>query len=89
MVPDLLAEIASGRPKDQAILGFAALTGNDIELEQLGRKKMQSKGCDLLMANPIDRIGQGFGENSNSIKLIAATNLFQKPGVPVVGLKSN
>ncbi|WP_320666449.1 bifunctional phosphopantothenoylcysteine decarboxylase/phosphopantothenate--cysteine ligase CoaBC [Prochlorococcus sp. MIT 1307] len=65
VVPDLLAEIASGRPKDQAILGFAALTGNDIELEQLGRKKMQSKGCDLLMANPIDRIGQGFEENAN------------------------
>ncbi len=64
-VPDLLGEMVQRRTNGQILLGFAALTGNDFELEKLGKEKKLRKGCDLLMANPIDRIGQGFEKNAN------------------------
>ncbi len=65
LVPDLLAEIVKRRSANQIILGFAALTGNDAEIRKIGEQKRQMKGCDLLMANPIDKPGQGFETNTN------------------------
>ncbi len=70
-VPDLLQQIASQRPKGQTILGFAALTGDDNKIKQIGEAKRQKKGCDLLMANPIDRPGQGLDEDLNGGWLLA------------------
>ncbi len=64
-VPDLLAELVQKKPIGQVLLGFSALTGNDNELLLQGKAKKVTKGCDLLMANPIDRPGQGFGEQPN------------------------
>ena len=64
-VPDLLVELVSRRVKGQVLLGFAALTGDDNQIKQLGKAKRESKGCDLLMANPIDRVGQGLEEDKN------------------------
>ena len=65
-VPDLLRGLVDRRPSGQRILGFAALTGADDELLTRGGEKRASKGCDLLMVNPIDRAGEGFGENHAS-----------------------
>ena len=65
-VPDLLQGLVNRRPSGQRILGFAALTGADDELLLRGGEKRRRKGCDLLMVNPIDRIGEGFGENNTS-----------------------
>ena len=65
LVPDLLAELADRRPVGQALLGFAALTGDDDSLKRSGEDKRRRKGCDLMMVNPIDRPGQGFGEPCN------------------------
>ncbi len=64
-VPDLLSRLVEDRPHNQILLGFAALTGDDNEILALGEAKKNHKGCDLLMANPIDRPGQGFEENTN------------------------
>jgi phosphopantothenoylcysteine decarboxylase/phosphopantothenate--cysteine ligase len=61
-VPDLLAGLVQRRPPAQAILGFAAQSG---ELLEQARVKFARKGCDLLFANPIDRAGAGFGAASN------------------------
>ena len=47
------------------MLGFAALSGSDDQIQALARGKRAAKGCDLLMANPIDRNGQGFGAAMN------------------------
>ncbi len=66
LVPDLLTEIVLRRSAGQVLLGFAALTGDDINIKKVGKEKKLRKGCDLLMANPIDRNGQGFEENLNS-----------------------
>ena len=65
-VPDLLEGLVNRRPSGQRILGFAALTGSDEELLLRGGEKRLRKGCDLLMVNPIDRVGEGFGEDNAS-----------------------
>ena len=64
-VPDLLAALSKRRPHGQTLLGFAALAGKDAALIELGKAKLAAKGCDLLMVNPIDRQGQGFGDQAN------------------------
>lgn len=65
LVPDLLQGLAARRPAEQLILGFAALTGEDAELLRRGEEKLLRKGCDLMLVNPIDRPGQGFGQGRN------------------------
>jgi phosphopantothenoylcysteine decarboxylase/phosphopantothenate--cysteine ligase len=61
-VPDLLAALVAGRPQGQAILGFAAQSGDVLGQ---ARAKWQRKGCDLLFANPIDQPGAGFASTGN------------------------
>ena len=66
MTPDLLRNQTRKKLENQIFLGFAAETGSDNEIIEKGEKKRVLKGCDLLMANPIDRAGQGFDKNFNS-----------------------
>jgi len=66
MTPDLIKNLTKKKLANQIFLGFAAETGSDNEIKEKGEKKRISKGCDLLMANPIDRYGQGFDQNFNS-----------------------
>ncbi|KZR85639.1 bifunctional phosphopantothenoylcysteine decarboxylase/phosphopantothenate--cysteine ligase CoaBC [Synechococcus sp. MIT S9504] len=66
LAPDLLQALVRRRPKGQSVLGFAALTGSDEQLLELGRRKLQAKGCDLLMVNPVDRPGQGLDSDQNA-----------------------
>jgi len=65
IVPDLLTEINNRKSTHQLTIGFSALTGSDEEIKVSGEGKRIDKGCDLLMANPIDRTNQGFGNNPN------------------------
>ncbi len=66
MTPDLIKNQTKRKLENQIFLGFAAETGSDNEIKEKGEKKRIEKGCDLLMANPIDRDGQGFDKNFNS-----------------------
>ena len=66
MTPDLIKNQTSRKLENQIFLGFAAETGSDNEIKEKGEQKRISKGCDFLMANPIDRDGQGFDNNFNS-----------------------
>ena len=61
-VPDLLVELVQRRQPHQAILGFAAHSGDVLPQ---ARAKFARKGCDLLLANPIDQPGAGFGSPFN------------------------
>jgi len=63
---DLLKDLTRKKLENQIFLGFAAETGSDNEIIEKGENKRILKGCDLLMANPIDRAGQGFDKNFNS-----------------------
>ena len=71
-VPDLLAELSQRKPPGQRLLGFAALTGQDNDIVARAQDKCRLKGCDLLMANPIDRPDQGFGASANGGWLVSA-----------------
>ena len=66
MTPDLIKNQTRKKLENQIFLGFAAETGSDNEIIEKGENKRVLKGCDLLMANPIDRDGQGFDQNFNS-----------------------
>ncbi|WP_320675263.1 bifunctional phosphopantothenoylcysteine decarboxylase/phosphopantothenate--cysteine ligase CoaBC [Prochlorococcus sp. MIT 1341] len=76
-VPDLLKEMATKRLPGQVLLGFAALSGEDSEIQKLGEMKRAQKDCDLLMANPIDRDGQGFEVDTNGGWLLGKNGLVQ------------
>ena len=78
MTSDLIKNQTNKKLENQIFLGFAAETGTDNEIIEKGEKKRVSKGCDLLMANPIDRAGQGFDENFNSGFLLGPKNMVKK-----------
>lgn len=66
--PDILAEV--GRLKaDRLLIGFAAETENLIEE---GRRKLQTKNCDMVVANLVKE-GIGFGSEDNEVTLILRT----------------
>ena len=64
-VPDLLSNMTRQRRPGQLVLGFSALTGDDTHLLEKAESKRLQKGCDLMMVNPVDRDGQGFGDQPN------------------------
>lgn len=68
-VPDLVAALAQQKHPQQKIIGFAAQTG-DIVLPARG--KLQRKGLDAIVANPVDQAGAGFGSDRNHGQFIPA-----------------
>ena len=66
--PDILAEL--GASTDRPVLvGFAAETE---DVEAAGRRKLEAKGVDLLVANEVGREGTGFGSDTNRAAILAA-----------------
>ncbi|MBZ5676652.1 MAG: bifunctional phosphopantothenoylcysteine decarboxylase/phosphopantothenate--cysteine ligase CoaBC [Acidobacteriia bacterium] len=67
--PDILAEV--GRKKgDRLLVGFAAETQNLVEE---ARRKMQSKNCDMVVANLVSQQGVGFESDENEVTLVLRT----------------
>ena len=67
--PDILAEV--GRNKgDRLLVGFAAETQN---LEAEGRRKLEAKNCDMVVANLVGQEGTGFESDSNAVTLVMRT----------------
>jgi phosphopantothenoylcysteine decarboxylase/phosphopantothenate--cysteine ligase len=66
--PDILAELAAGRPPGQVVVGFAAET-DDVLAN--GREKLARKGCDLLVVN---QVGEDltFGRPDNAAVVLGA-----------------
>ena len=53
--PDILAELGRKRG-DRLLIGFAAETEN---LEQEARRKLETKNCDMVVANLVGQAGHG------------------------------
>ena len=85
-VPDLLSLLAARLHGQQRLLGFTALTGSDQELLDRGENKRVSKGCDLMMVNPIDREGQGFNQDCNGGWLLSGGGAEIVPVMPKLAL---
>jgi phosphopantothenoylcysteine decarboxylase/phosphopantothenate--cysteine ligase len=67
--PDILAEL--GRKKgDRLLIGFAAETEN---LLQSARAKLESKNCDMVVANLVNQDGTGFEADENEVLLVLRT----------------
>jgi phosphopantothenoylcysteine decarboxylase / phosphopantothenate---cysteine ligase len=67
--PDILAEI--GKKKgDRLLVGFAAETENLIEE---ARRKLESKNCDMVVANLVSQDGVGFESDENEVVLVMRT----------------
>ena len=67
--PDILAE--AGRKKgDRLLVGFAAETENLIDE---ARRKLQSKNCDMVVANHVSQQGIGFDSDDNEVTLVLKT----------------
>jgi phosphopantothenoylcysteine decarboxylase/phosphopantothenate--cysteine ligase len=82
--PDILATMGAKKRSHQVIVGFAAETAHDIE--NLGLKKMQSKGADLLYVNDVSG-GAVFGQELTSGMLLGmdiATRSFKNESKYIV-----
>ncbi|MBE7383548.1 MAG: bifunctional phosphopantothenoylcysteine decarboxylase/phosphopantothenate--cysteine ligase CoaBC [Leptolyngbya sp. SIO1E4] len=67
-VPDIAAHLAQLKSPTQLLIGFAAQTG---EIVTPALKKLQAKGLDAIVANPVDQADSGFGSEFNQAVLIA------------------
>lgn len=68
---DVLASLVRGRRAAQTIVGFAAETSHGDELLERGRRKLERKGCDLLVVNEVGW-QTGFEAATNSVVVLAA-----------------
>ena len=69
--PDLLAQTIGSLKHEGSkaiVIGFAAEASD--ELEELGRKKLASKGCDYIVANNISN-GKVFGKDETEVVLVS------------------
>jgi phosphopantothenoylcysteine decarboxylase/phosphopantothenate--cysteine ligase len=64
--PDILAEICRDKG-DRLVVGFAAESGDLVET---ARRKLERKGCDLLVANDISREASGFDSDTNTVVFV-------------------
>jgi len=63
---DILAEV--GKKKgDRILIGFAAETDN---LVAEARRKLESKNCDMVVANLVSRTDTGFDSDQNEVVLV-------------------
>jgi phosphopantothenoylcysteine decarboxylase/phosphopantothenate--cysteine ligase len=71
--PDILAEISRERAREGAVIvGFAAETGDATgSVLELGRAKLERKGCDLLVVNDVSG-GAVFGSLDNEAVILGA-----------------
>ncbi len=70
--PDILSEL--GRKKgDRVLIGFAAETEN---LRAETRRKLESKGADMMVGNLVGKEGSGFESDRNEVLLALRTGEF-------------
>jgi phosphopantothenoylcysteine decarboxylase/phosphopantothenate--cysteine ligase len=68
--PDILAELSASKQPDQIVVGFAAETERDPQaLIELGRRKLERKGCDFLVINNVGW-HTGFSADDNEVVVL-------------------
>lgn len=72
---DILATV--GRLKgNRVVIGFAAETEDVVEN---ARKKLLSKGADLIVANDVSQAGSGFDVETNRVSLVTSDGVIELP----------
>jgi phosphopantothenoylcysteine decarboxylase/phosphopantothenate--cysteine ligase len=67
--PDILAELGQ-KKGDRLLIGFAAETENLIAS---ARQKLESKNCDMIVANLVNQEATGFESDDNEVELVLRT----------------
>lgn len=68
--PDVLAELVGRRSEGQVVVGFAAETGDPAgDVLAHARRKLERKGCDLLVVNDVSQ-GRVFGRSRTQVTLL-------------------
>jgi phosphopantothenoylcysteine decarboxylase/phosphopantothenate--cysteine ligase len=67
--PDILAELGQ-KKGDRLLVGFAAETQN---LTDSARQKLNTKNCDMVVANLVNQEGTGFESDQNEVVLVLRT----------------
>src|SRR5580693_5225199 len=67
--PDILAEWGQ-KKGDRLLIGFAAETENLVES---ARQKLESKNCDMIVANLVNQEATGFEADENEVVLVLST----------------
>jgi phosphopantothenoylcysteine decarboxylase/phosphopantothenate--cysteine ligase len=71
--PDLLAELGARRQAARPVLvGFAVETGDDDAIVREGRRKLDAKRVDLVVANPA---AESFGREDNRAFLVSGDSV--------------
>ena len=65
--PDIAATISKSAPANTIKVGFALETGNALEY---GRRKLETKGLDMIVVNSLEDAGAGFGTDTNKVTII-------------------
>lgn len=77
---DVLDQLVLNRPEGCRVVGFAAETS---EVRQRGRAKLERKGCDMLVANPVSGEHSAMGgENAEAVVLMADGREVDLPYAP-------
>jgi phosphopantothenoylcysteine decarboxylase/phosphopantothenate--cysteine ligase len=66
---DILAALGASRQPGQVLVGFAAETGEPLER---GRRKLISKGVDLMVVNDVTAPGAGFDHDTNVVTILSS-----------------
>lgn len=74
--PDILKGLGASKPPHQVLCGFAMETQN---LDQNAREKLESKNCDLLIANNLKTEGAGFHTDTNVVSLLKPDSIEHLP----------
>ncbi|HWO20259.1 MAG TPA: bifunctional phosphopantothenoylcysteine decarboxylase/phosphopantothenate--cysteine ligase CoaBC [Kofleriaceae bacterium] len=79
--PDLLAELGArrGRARRPVLVGFAAET---TDVVGNARKKLETKRCDLVVANDVAEPGAGFAVDTNHVTLVDRDGAIDVPPGP-------
>jgi len=70
--PDILAELGRNK-QDRLLIGFAAETEN---LEREAKRKLETKNCDMVVANLVGGADVGFESDQNEVALAMRTGEF-------------
>jgi len=64
---DILADVVAKRHDKLLVVGFAAETGDAVAN---ARKKLERKGCDLVVVNDVSQPGAGFDHDTNEVVIL-------------------
>ena len=73
---DILKTLGGTKRPGQLLCGFSMETDNVLENS---RRKLESKGCDMICANSLRTEGAGFGVDTNVLTLITRDSCDELP----------